>query len=56
MAAYSGEKKGHVRAIHMEKATAIAISIAVIITIALGIYPQPLISIAHNAASYLLKI
>ena len=56
MAAYSSEKKRSIRHIHMEKTTMIAISIAVIITVALGVYPQPLISIAHNAASYLLRI
>jgi NADH-quinone oxidoreductase subunit N len=58
MAAYSVENKGMgsnaIRHIKMEKPVVLAISIAIIITVVFGVYPQPLIAIAHNAATYLL--
>ena len=55
MAAYTSENKGVLKRIKMEKPVVAAISIAIIITVVFGVYPQPLIAVAHNAAVYLLR-
>ncbi|MEM0148676.1 MAG: NADH-quinone oxidoreductase subunit N [Candidatus Micrarchaeaceae archaeon] len=54
IAVYTGKKDA--RAIRMERGTAVAVAICFAAIVVFGIYPMPIISLASNAASFLVGI